>query len=259
MSDSMDEYLKTIGKSVLLTADKERELALRVSRGDEEARKEMIISNLRLVVGIAKNYVGRGLALSDLIAEGNIGLMQAVDKFDHTKGGKLSTYADHWIRHAISRAIANQGRTIRLPVEVSEEIGRWLRVSRVLAQKLGRKPSVMEVATKLGVTEARVEYLAELAQEPTSEMPVSSVSSTEDVAEAVPANGREIVSLLSNLDEDERKTIIERFGLSGGNQKTLDEIGRGLMLTRQRVGQIQAEAMAKLRVASEEVIKEREG
>ncbi len=168
ISDPIDLYLKEISNFPILTASQEVELAKKIAMGDQEARKKMIVSNLRLVVSIAKKYTGRNMALLDLIEEGNMGLIRAVDKFDYTMGTKFSTYASWWIKQSINRAIADQGRTIRLPVHITDLISRWLRTSRHLAQELGRRPSVSEVAEAMGITEDKVKFIARLAQQPTS-------------------------------------------------------------------------------------------
>jgi len=260
-SDPIDLYLKEISSIPLLTPVQENELAQKVALKDAEARKKMIVSNLRLVVNIAKKYVGRGLPLLDLIEEGNLGLIRAVDKFDHERGTRFSTYASWWIRQAITRAIADQGRTIRLPVHVTDLISKWLRVSRQLAQELGRRPTVSEIANNMGISEDKVKSIARLAQQPTSlETPVcepnqgqlsdlladiNMVSPIEKLDENL--QREEIMKLLEHLKENERKTLILRFGLQDGIQRTLEEIGSLFGLTRERVRQIEAEAITKLR------------
>ena len=260
-SDPIDLYLKEIGNIPLLTAIQENELAQRIEVGDTEARKKMIVSNLRLAVSIAKKYAGRGLPLLDLIEEGNLGLIRAVDKFDHRRGTRFSTYASWWIRQAITRAIADQGRTIRLPVHVTDLISKWLRVSRQLAQKLGRRPTVSEIATTMGISEEKVKSIARLAQQPTSlEAPVydpdqgqlsdlladiNVVSPIERLDEEL--QREEIVKLLDHLREKEREILILRFGLRDGVPQTLEEIGNTFGLTRERVRQIEAEAITRLR------------
>ncbi len=260
-SDPIDLYLKEISNIPLLTAEEENKLAQQVSYGDAEARKKMIVSNLRLVVSVAKRYVGRGLPLLDLIEEGNLGLIRAVDKFDHERGTRFSTYALWWIKQAVSRSIADQARTIRLPVHVTDLISKWLRVSRQLAQELGRRPTVSEVAVSLGVSEAKVKHIAKLAQQPASlEMPVSDPSQgqlsdlLEDISVPSPLDmldenlqREEIMELLEHLTEKEQETLILRFGLKDGIPRTLEEIGNVFQLTRERVRQIQAEAIRKLR------------
>jgi RNA polymerase primary sigma factor len=260
-SDPIDLYLKEISSIPLLNAALENEIAQRVAAGDEEARKKMIVSNLRLVVNMAKKYVGRGLPLLDLIEEGNLGLIKAVDKFDHKRGTRFSTYASWWIRQAITRAIADQGRTIRLPVHVTDLISKWLRASRQLAQELGRRPTVSEIAVSMGISEEKVKRIAKLAQQPTSlESPVCEPDQGQlsdllaDINVVSPIDRldenlqrEEIVRLLDHLREKERETLILRFGLRDGVPQTLEEIGTAFGLTRERVRQIEAEAITKLR------------
>ena len=260
-SDAIDLYLKEISNISLLSAEEESKLAQKVAVGDVEARKKMIVSNLRLVVNIAKKYMGRGLPLLDLIEEGNLGLIRAVDKFDHKRGTRFSTYASWWIRQAISRAIADQGRTIRLPVHVTDLISKWLRVSRQLAQSLGRRPTVSEIAANMGISEDKVKHIAKLAQHPTSlESPVceSDMGQLSDLLADINAASpiekldenlqrEEIIKLLTHLREKERETLILRFGLRDGVPQTLEEIGTAFGLTRERVRQIEAEAISKLR------------
>ena len=261
--DALDLYLKEIGNIQLLNAEQENELAERILNGDADARKTMIVSNLRLVVNIAKKYVGRGVELTDLIAEGNLGLMKAVGKFDPKRGNRFSTYASCWIRQAISRAIADQGRTIRLPVHVTDLVNKWLRVSRYLTQELGRRPTVSEIADEMGVSEDKVKHIAKLAQKPTSlETPVNDPDEVElldllaDLSAISPIDQldqdlqlEEIEKMLSNLRDREREMIILRFGLRDDIPRTLEEIGTMFGLTRERVRQIEAEAIAKLRRA----------
>ena len=260
-SDSIDLYLKEISSKPLLSPEEENQIARKVSAGDREARKKMIESNLRLSVSIAKKYTGRGLPLQDLIEEGNLGLIKAVDKFDHERGTKFSTYASWWIRQAITRAIADQGRTIRLPVHVTDQISKWLRVSRQLMQKLGRRPTASEIANEMGVTEDRVKSIAKLAQQPTSlETPVSDPNQGQlidllvDISSVSPLDEldenlerEEVMRLLEHLTENQRKTLIMRYGLLDGIPKTLEEIGTEFGLTRERIRQIEAEAIRKLR------------
>ena len=261
--DALDLYLKEIGNIQLLNAEQENELAEQILNGDADARKTMIVSNLRLVVNIAKKYVGRGVELTDLIAEGNLGLMKAVGKFDPKRGNRFSTYASCWIRQAISRAIADQGRTIRLPVHVTDLVNKWLRVSRHLTQELGRRPTVSEIADEMGVSEDKVKHIANLAQKPTSlETPVNDPDEVElldllaDLSAISPIDQidqdlqlEEIEKMLSNLRDREREMIILRFGLRDDIPRTLEEIGTMFGLTRERVRQIEAEAIAKLRRA----------
>jgi len=254
-------YLKEISVIPLLTPEQEKEIAQKISKGDQEARKRMIVSNLRLVVSIAKRYIGRNLPLLDLIEEGNLGLIRAVDKFDYRMGIKFSTYASCWIKQSISRAIADQGRTIRLPVHITDLISKWLRVSRELSQKLGRRPSISEIAEAMGVSEEKVKLIAKLAQQPASlETPLididqgqlsdlladnNVVSPMEKLDENI--QREEIAEILGHLKDREREIISLRFGLQDGTPHTLEEIGTKYGLTRERVRQIEAEAITKLR------------
>ena len=261
LSESIDLYLKEISNIPLLTAVEENKLAKKVADGDTEARKKMIESNLRLVVNIAKKYVGRGLPLLDLIEEGNLGLIRAVDKFDHKRGTRFSTYASWWIRQSVTRSIADQGRTIRLPVHVTDMISKWLRASRQLAQELGRWPTISEIAVSMGISEDKVKSIAKLAQQPASlEMPVCDPSQgqlsdlLEDINVASPTEKldenlqrEETMSLLGHLKEKEREILVMRFGLRDGVPQTLEEIGKVFGLTRERVRQIEAESIRKLR------------
>lgn len=260
-SDPIDLYLKEISNICLLTAVQENKIAREVAAGDAEARKKMIVSNLRLVVNIAKKYTGRGLPLLDLIEEGNLGLIRAVDKFDHERGTRFSTYASWWIKQSITRAIADQGRTIRLPVHVTDLINKWLRVSGQLAQKLGRRPTVSEVANDMEISEEKVKRIAKLARQPTSlETPVfepdqgqlsdlladiNVASPLEELDESL--QREEIEKLLDHLREKERETLVLRFGIRDGIPRTLEEIGKIFSLTRERVRQIETEAIRKLR------------
>jgi RNA polymerase primary sigma factor len=261
LPDPIDMYLKEISNIPLLTPEQEKELARKVAAGDTKARRKMIESNLRLVVNTAKKYTNRGLSLLDLIEEGNLGLIRAVDKFDHEKGNRFSTYALWWIRQAINRAIADQGRTIRLPVHVIDLINKWLRVSGQLAHKLGRKPTVSEIANTMGISEEKVKRIAKLARQPASlETPVfepnqgqlsdlladiSVASPLEELDESL--QREETIKLLDHLKEKERKTLILRFGIHDGVPRTLEEIGNEFGLTRERVRQIETEAIRKLR------------
>ncbi|MBD3183981.1 sigma-70 family RNA polymerase sigma factor [Candidatus Poribacteria bacterium] len=260
-SDSIDLYLKQISNISILTAEEERELAYRISQNDNEARKCMIESNLRLVVSVAKKFTGRGLSLLDLIEEGNLGLIKAVDKFDYTMDNRFSTYAIWWIRQSISRAIADQGRTIRLPVHITDLINKWLKVSRELANQLGRKPTTIEIAKKMEIPEEKVKSIIKLWQKPISlETPVfepnqgqlsdlladsTQVSPTDQLDEDL--QREETLSLLEHLKPRERETLILRYGLHDGVQHTLEQIGNKFGITRERVRQIEYDALRKLR------------
>ncbi|HGE73079.1 TPA: sigma-70 family RNA polymerase sigma factor [Candidatus Poribacteria bacterium] len=263
-ADALDLYLKEIGNIPLLNAEQENELACRIREGDMDARRTMIVSNLRLVVNIAKRFLGRGVELTDLIAEGNLGLINAVDKFDPCRGNKFSTYASWWIRQAISRSIADQGRTVRLPVHVTDLVNKWLRVSRILTQKLGRRPTVSEIANEMGVSEEKVKQIAKLAQKPASlESRVNDPDEVElldllaDINAVSPIDQidqelqcEEIEKLLEeNLKEREKEIISLRFGLKDDIPRTLEQIGEMYGLTRERVRQIEEEAIKKLRKA----------
>ena len=230
LDDPVRMYLKEIGKIKLLTPEEELALAKRMAEGDEEAHKRMSEANLRLVVSIAKRYVGRGMQLLDLIQEGNLGLMKAVEKFDYTKGYKFSTYATWWIRQSITRAIADQARTIRIPVHMVETINRVLRTSHSMVQSLGREPTTEEVAQELHMEVSKVEEIMKIAQEPVSlETPV----------------GEEEV--LSTLTPREEQVLRMRFGLTDGKPHTLEEVGKEFDVTRERIRQIESKALRKLR------------
>ncbi len=261
-SDLIDLYLKEIGGIPLLSPEEEVQLAKRIAEGDIEARKAMIVSNLKLVVSIAKQFIGRGVPLMDLIAEGNLGLIKAVDKFDYRRGNRFSTYASWWIRQSVSRSIADQGRTIRLPVHMIELINKWLRTSRQLTQKYGRRPTTSEIAKEMGVTEDKVKRIAKLAQKPASlETPLSDdddeyqlLDLLADINAASPNDQldhelqwEEVMKLLENLKEREKEILILRFGLNDNIPRTLEEIGERFGLTRERVRQIEAESISKLR------------
>ena len=254
-------YLKEIGKVPLLTADEEIELAKRMEQGDEEAKKRLSEANLRLVVSIAKRYVGRGMLFLDLIQEGNLGLIKAVEKFDYRKGYKFSTYATWWIRQAITRAIADQARTIRIPVHMVETINKLIRVSRQLLQEYGREPQPEEIAEVMGIPEDKVREIIKIAQEPVSlETPIGEEEDShlgdfipDDDAPA-PADAaaftllkEQLMNVLSTLTPREEMVLKLRFGLEDGRARTLEEVGREFKVTRERIRQIEAKALRKLR------------
>ena len=261
INDPVRMYLKEIGRINLLTSDEEFEYARRAIDGDEEAKKMLAESNLRLVVSIAKRYVGRGMLFLDLIQEGNIGLMKAVDKFDPTKGYKFSTYATWWIRQAITRAIADQARTIRVPVHMVETINKLSRVQRQLTQELNREPTDEEIAKKLDIPVEKVREVYKISQDPVSlETPIgeeddsnlgdfvadSNVVTPEGNVESVMLR-EHIDALLGDLKERERQVIVLRFGLEDGHPRTLEEVGKEFNVTRERIRQIEAKALRKLR------------
>lgn len=261
IDDPVRMYLKEIGKVPLLTADEEIELAERMAQGDADAKKRLSEANLRLVVSIAKRYVGRGMLFLDLIQEGNLGLIKAVEKFDYTKGFKFSTYATWWIRQAITRAIADQARTIRIPVHMVETINRLMRVSRVLLQDLGRDPHVDEIAKAMNMSEDRVREIMKIAQEPVSlEKPIGEeedsilgdflqdkdAPSPSEVA-AFQLLKEQLMDVLGSLTPREAKVLRLRFGLDDGRARTLEEVGREFKVTRERIRQIEAKALRKLR------------
>jgi RNA polymerase primary sigma factor len=259
--DSVKMYLKDIGQVPLLQSDEEKELAQRMSEGDVAAKNRLSEANLRLVVSIAKRYVGRGMQFLDLIQEGNLGLMKAVEKFDYTKGFKFSTYATWWIKQSITRAIADQARTIRIPVHMVETINKTGRVSRQLLQTLGREPTTAEIAEKMGITEEKVIEIQKIAQDPVSlEKPIGEEEDShlgdfiEDNTSASPAEKAEtrmlkehLLEVLSTLTPRENEVIRKRYGLDDSRPKTLEEVGREFNVTRERIRQIEAKALRKLR------------
>ena len=264
VDDSVKMYLKEIGKIELLNADQERDIAQRMADGDEEAKEMLINSNLRLVVSIAKKYMNRGLSLLDLIQEGNIGLIKAVDKFDYTKGFKFSTYATWWIRQAITRAIADQARTIRIPVHMVETINKLTRVQRQLVQDLGREPTTEELAKEMGMEPAKIREIQKISQDPISiDKPVGEEEdshlvdfiSNDELAAPEEEVARillkeDLIKALNSLTERERKVIELRFGLKDGIPMTLEQVGKKLGVTRERIRQIEAKAIRKLSRAS---------
>ena len=259
--DPVRMYLKEIGKVALLTPEEEIDLATRMAEGDEDAKRRMAEANLRLVVSIAKRYVGRGMLFLDLIQEGNLGLIKAVDKFDYTKGYKFSTYATWWIRQAITRAIADQARTIRIPVHMVETINKVIRVSRQLLQELGHDPSAEEIAEEMGMPVDKVRDILKIAQEPVSlETPIGEEEDShladfipdEDASEPAEAASftllkEQLMEVLSTLTEREEKVLRLRFGLVDGRTRTLEEVGKEFNVTRERIRQIEAKALRKLR------------
>ena len=261
IEDPVRMYLKEIGKVSLLTADEEIELAKRMEQGDEEAKKRLAEANLRLVVSIAKRYVGRGMLFLDLIQEGNLGLIKAVEKFDYRKGYKFSTYATWWIRQAITRAIADQARTIRIPVHMVETINKLIRVSRQLLQELGREPTPEEIAEEMKMPVDRVREILKISQEPVSlETPFGEEEDShlgdfiQDDNVPVPADAaaftllkEQLIEVLGTLTEREQKVLRLRFGLDDGRARTLEEVGKEFNVTRERIRQIEAKALRKLR------------
>lgn len=261
MSDPVRMYLKEIGKIDLLSAEEEQEIGKRISQGDVQAKKRMVEANLRLVVSIAKRYVGRGMHLLDLIQEGNIGLLKAVEKFDYTKGYKFSTYSTWWIRQSITRAVADQARTIRIPVHMVETINKVAKASRSLVQELGREPNISEISERIGVSEEKVAEVMKIAQEPVSlETPVGEEddshlgdfipdSEAKEPAESASYNmlRQQLNEVMATLTPRECKVLRLRFGLEDGRPHTLEEVGKEFDVTRERVRQIESKALRKLR------------
>ena len=261
IEDPVRMYLKEIGKVPLLSAEEEIELAKRMELGDQEAKKRLAEANLRLVVSIAKRYVGRGMLFLDLIQEGNLGLIKAVEKFDYRKGYKFSTYATWWIRQAITRAIADQARTIRIPVHMVETINKLIRVSRQLLQEYGREPTPEEIAEEMNMPADRVREILKISQEPVSmETPIGEEEDShlgdfiEDDNMPAPADAaaftllkEQLVEVLGTLTEREQKVLRLRFGLDDGRARTLEEVGKEFNVTRERIRQIEAKALRKLR------------
>ena len=259
--DPVRMYLKEIGKVPLLTPEEERALAMRMAEGDEDAKRRMAEANLRLVVSIAKRYVGRGMLFLDLIQEGNLGLIKAVEKFDYEKGYKFSTYATWWIRQAITRAIADQARTIRIPVHMVETINKVIRVSRQLLQELGHDPSAEEIAAEMGMSVEKVREILKIAQEPVSlETPIGEEEDShlgdfiqdEDASEPSEAASltllkEQLAEVLDTLTPREKKVLELRFGMVDGRTRTLEEVGKEFNVTRERIRQIEAKALRKLR------------
>ena len=261
IDDPVRMYLKEIGRVPLLNAEEEVELAKRIEKGEEEAKRSLAEANLRLVVSIAKRYVGRGMLFLDLIQEGNLGLIKAVEKFDYTKGYKFSPYATWWIRQAITRSIADQARTIRIPVHMVETINKLIRISRQLLQEYGRDPTPEEIAEKMDITEERVREIMKIAQEPISlETPIGEEEDShlgdfiEDEEALAPADAasfmllkEQLEGVLDSLTPREEKVLRLRFGLDDGRSRTLEEVGKEFGVTRERIRQIEAKALRKLR------------
>lgn len=261
VDDPVRMYLKEIGKVALLTAEEERELAMAIEQGDIDAKDHLIEANLRLVVSIAKRYTGRGMSFLDLIQEGNLGLLKAVEKFDYTKGFKFSTYATWWIRQAITRAIADQARTIRIPVHMVETINKLIRTQRNLVQELGRDPEIEEIAYEMGITEDKVREIMKISQEPVSlEKPIGEEEDSHlgdfipDDDAPSPADQaaytllkEQLMEVLATLTPREEEVLRLRFGLKDGRTRTLEEVGKQFNVTRERIRQIEAKALRKLR------------
>jgi len=260
-NDPVKMYLKEIGHVVLLSSEEELALAKRIAEGDENARKHLAEANLRLVVSVAKRYIGRGMQLLDLIQEGNLGLIKAVEKFDYQKGYKFSTYATWWIRQSITRAIADQGRTIRIPVHMVETINRLVRTSRFMVQELGREPTTAELGARLDIPVERVEEIMKMTQEPVSlNTPIGEEDDShlgdfiEDNHVAVPLDAatytlmrEQLDEVMSTLTEREQVVLRMRFGLDDGRSRTLEEVGKEFQVTRERIRQIESKALRKLR------------
>ena len=261
IDDPVRMYLKEIGRVPLLNADRERDLAKKMAEGDAEAKKQLVEANLRLVVSIAKRYVGKGMFFLDLIQEGNLGLMKAVEKFDHDRGHKFSTYATWWIRQAITRAIADQARTIRIPVHMVETIHKVSKASRQLLQDLGREPTAEEIAVELSMSPERVREIMKVAQDPVSlETPIGEEEDSHlgdfipDDDSPAPAEAatrtllrEQLIEVLHTLTPREEQVLTLRFGLEDGRQRTLEEVGKVFNITRERIRQIEAKALRKLR------------
>lgn len=259
--DPVRMYLREIGKVPLLTQEQEQELAKRIAQGDQEAAKQMTEANLRLVVSIAKRYVGRGMQLLDLIQEGNLGLLKAVEKYDFTKGFKFSTYATWWVRQAITRALADQARTIRIPVHMVETMNKLTQCSRKLQQELGREPTVEELSKAMRLTPERINEIRQMCMEPVSlESPVGEEDDShlgdfiEDNTGSQPADAvsqamlrQQLMEILDTLSEREAKVLRLRYGLDDGRPRTLEEVGKEFNVTRERVRQIEAKALRKIR------------